>query len=652
MPQLIEVPGQGVVEFPDGMSDGQIAAAIKRNLQPGIGEDVAKAVPSSAAKGMINLAGAPADILGFLTSGAASLAGKVSPEHAEAFKQAAKPELPLPTSKAIRSGVEGITGPLYDAKTRLGKMIGGTVEAAAPGGLFGKGQAALGAISGGASEVAGAVTNDSPYAKAIAGLLAPLGAQAGHAYRSMPGQMLREATGDVDPAEWERARGLLERGKAQGVDLMAPEALGPSSIQQLASDVIASKEGGRVMNQFLANRPEQVKKAVNAGLLDRVGMATTPDESMGRAKEAATGVIRGAEKARSAAVRPAYEAARRDVVPPENIQAIIDQIDNGLAYMSPESRAAAEAFKRSLTQSNPNAVVLDDLYKTTRNTVNLPAIGATPQQKSAAAAVAPFNSSLDETLKFSSPNIKAGREQYRQITQDVIDPLTAGPVGRVAGKQGFDPSVPQTLNPVAAVANEKVARPESIRELYGHLNKQDPKAFPGMVRTWLENAFDGAAQKVQAGESRMSGANFTKAVYGTPQQEANFAEAMRGVAAANGKDTDDFVRGAKNLMEILQATGKVPAAGSPTGGRLPTNEMAGRSGWATSLETISSAPLRPMAKKIREWAMGGNYRKLAEILTAPDSIDKIIQIGKYKPTTTTSMALTIGLLEANAESAQ
>ena len=33
MAQMVEVPGLGVVEFPDGMSDGDIAAAIKRNLR-------------------------------------------------------------------------------------------------------------------------------------------------------------------------------------------------------------------------------------------------------------------------------------------------------------------------------------------------------------------------------------------------------------------------------------------------------------------------------------------------------------------------------------------------------------------------------------------------------------------------------------------
>lgn len=34
MPQIIDVPGQGQVEFPDGMSDEQIVAAIQRNSKP------------------------------------------------------------------------------------------------------------------------------------------------------------------------------------------------------------------------------------------------------------------------------------------------------------------------------------------------------------------------------------------------------------------------------------------------------------------------------------------------------------------------------------------------------------------------------------------------------------------------------------------
>lgn len=34
MPQIIEVPGYGDVEFPDGMSDEQITSAIQQNIMP------------------------------------------------------------------------------------------------------------------------------------------------------------------------------------------------------------------------------------------------------------------------------------------------------------------------------------------------------------------------------------------------------------------------------------------------------------------------------------------------------------------------------------------------------------------------------------------------------------------------------------------
>src|SRR5205085_9819878 len=48
MPQRIDVPGMGIVEFPDGMGDEQIAAAIRKSMPqeqpqaevPGIGESM------------------------------------------------------------------------------------------------------------------------------------------------------------------------------------------------------------------------------------------------------------------------------------------------------------------------------------------------------------------------------------------------------------------------------------------------------------------------------------------------------------------------------------------------------------------------------------------------------------------------------------
>ena len=48
MPQVIEVPGHGPVEFPDGMSDDQIVAAIKKNAM--VPQQKSKLNPEQAAQ--------------------------------------------------------------------------------------------------------------------------------------------------------------------------------------------------------------------------------------------------------------------------------------------------------------------------------------------------------------------------------------------------------------------------------------------------------------------------------------------------------------------------------------------------------------------------------------------------------------------------
>lgn len=594
-----------------------------------------------------------ANFLEFLAAKAGGLAGIPEGKFYGKGKEAMK-YMPyfgqLPSSESLRRDV---VDPRfnYTPKTEVGKRVEGVSEVAS-GVIGGGGGIVPGLLSGAGSEAMGLLFNDNPYMKMAGAFLAPAAGGAVNAYRATPGQMVRQATGDLTPQQIADAKAKIEMARSQGINLMAPEALPPSGIQPLAADVASSQSGGRVINDFMSQRPGQVKQAVGRQL-DQIGPQVTPDASMATARETATNVIRSAEKARTAAVKPDYQAARSDIVPPENIQAIVDQIDNALPHMSPESQAAALAFKKSVEETNPTAAALDDLYKNTRNQIDLPPIGATPPQKTAAGVLAPFNSALDETLKLSSNNIKNGRDKYRQITEDVIDPLTSGPVGRVAGKQGFDPSMPEGLNPVSVIANEKLARPESIRELYTNLNKQNPQAFPGMARTWLENAFDQSAQKIQAGENRMVGANFAKSVYGTPQQEANFSEVMRGVASSHGKtpqQAEEFSKGAKNLIETLQLTGKVPAVGSPTGGRIAANDMAASSGPASVAESLSAAPFSGVAKKLRQWAMQDNYKALAEAMTAPDSIDRIVAMGKYNPKTATAQYYAASVLGLITES--
>lgn len=634
-----------------------------------VSSDVAQSILPSAVRGVTNLLGTPADLWGLLSQGAAKGSGYVlerlgliSPETKTKMAEVAAPELPLPTGDNIRRVIGADN--LYKPQTRTGKIVGAAIEGAAatPVGktiAASKTLAMLGGAGGAASEAVGQAVEGSRSegaARIATGFAAPLVLQGLLSLKNNPAQMIREATGKMTPEDFADAQRRLDVAKALGISLAAPEVFPASSVQQLMSDVAASKGGGQVINAFMANRPAQVKSAVQRELLDPIGAANTPDRNMAVAKDTATQVIKAAERARTATVDPLFHAARADVVP----ETVLDDIAKRAAaenpFLDPVNRKAMDQFVSDMKaaaqvpEAPNNAAALGSLYRSTNTAIDPSNINATQAERASRGTLGVLNKLLGEKLKSASPNFAAGNKLYEQISKSVVDPLNAGPVGRVAGLHGFDASLPQNLNPVSVVADAKMARPESIRELYSQLNTVNPQAFPGIVRTWLENAFDAATQRVQAGENRMIGANFAKGVYGTDQQIANFAETMRGVAVSHGaKDPDQFVKGAKNLMEVLQMTGKVPNIGSPTGGRLPTNEMAQRSNVATTAELISTQPLAAPARALRVFVGQRNYKKLAEILTDPDSVQKIEKLGKYNPSTTTAQALAVSIVTSDDE---
>jgi hypothetical protein len=80
MPQQIEVPGMGVVEFPDGMSDDQIAAAIKQNM-PATAAPAAQPQPSAGITDYLPRAitDIPGDIFGAGKAALGKIADNLNP---------------------------------------------------------------------------------------------------------------------------------------------------------------------------------------------------------------------------------------------------------------------------------------------------------------------------------------------------------------------------------------------------------------------------------------------------------------------------------------------------------------------------------------------------------------------------------------------
>lgn len=210
MPQQIDVPGMGVVEFPDGMTDDQITAAIQANAPQGQSStlaDVAKSAGIGLAQGAIGLAGLPGDI-GSLASAAAKSVGipEIIQEGVHMGTQAV-PGLRAftgPSSQDLREKIEGVAGSFYKPKTTAGEYVRTLGEfapfaLAGPGGVVRK--VATTAIPAVLSETAGQVTKGTPfepYARAGGALVGGLSTSIGRRPISI---VAREAAKDAPTAE-------------------------------------------------------------------------------------------------------------------------------------------------------------------------------------------------------------------------------------------------------------------------------------------------------------------------------------------------------------------------------------------------------------------------------------------------------------------
>lgn len=627
------------------VEDPQIVKAIQRSSDPSvINKDGLLSMLSGIEKGIVGIPGVPQDINNLVSL----LRQKIGLIDDKQFAHETRGM--LPTSQEMIEGAKKLGLPFHEPETSSGKILDAIGQAAGSAAIGGPlkniaYRMLVGGAGGAGGEIADKLTEGMPGAKLVGSVLTGTAVGIGPALRTNAGAMIKEATQDVTPQQWQSAIATQEQAKKLGIPLMGPESLPMGSVQQLAADVNASKTGGRTIGAFLDKRPEQITSAVNRQL-DKVATAEAPSDTIVRAQKSATDIISKEEKARTKSSAPYYEAAAKDRVS----DADVDQITSKAAALSkqlehiPEVHKQILDFNEQVLLARGNVGKLDDVYKYWRNKIETSPINATSAEKFAAKKLGELVSSLDKTLRKNSGELTAGRDIYRQISEEVVDPLIQGDIGKIAGK-GYDPQVtPPIQRILSVITDEKLARPLTIRNVYTRLNADNKDSFPHIVRLSLENAFDEASKDVQSGANRMLGANFKKSVYGTPRQRENFLEMMGGVAEANGVRRDDLQRGAVTLLDTLEKTGKIPGIGSPTGGRIETNAMARNSRVAGALDTVSTQPLGPLASKLRDIANRKAYRDLADAFTHPDSVQKLLELSKLTPSSMKAQLLAVEIL--------
>lgn len=281
MAQRIEVPGMGIVEFPDGMSDADIAAAIKKNMP-----DAPQAAPREMG-GLLPAGGMrqmleelknsiPAQAVAGSLSGASRIGNTIlratgfgNEERSRSLQDWRTENASAPVAQGADlltqiAGTAGVGGTLAKGVGVVAPRAVPLMEALASGGFKAGGMTgpaglavrSLGGAATGAA-AAGLVDPSTAGTGAIIGGALPGAAQAAGAVGKAVGAGARKAFGQVSP----EVAALADKAKALGIDVPADRLVDSKPLDALASGLNYVPFSGRAATEARLN--SQLNRAVS-----------------------------------------------------------------------------------------------------------------------------------------------------------------------------------------------------------------------------------------------------------------------------------------------------------------------------------------------------------------------------------------------------
>lgn len=617
---------------------------------PSVVTDVAKAIPSGLARGTADLVGLPGTLgdLGRsavnwgLSRGYEAVTGSPAPE-GSFFSDVKMPDSVL-SGASLRRGASKLSDGATDYQPQtIPGQYAGTVAEFAPGMVLGMGSAgqrvAQVVVPALASETAGQITKGSPsepYWRAGTAILAGLGTAAWQTPKNAQ-SVLSDNVSGIAEADWNAARALQARGAEQGVNLTLGEALNQvtggraHNISRLERVVANSgDDAGQIMNDLYAARPGQVERAARSSFDDFGPAAANPHTIGPQTGQAAEGIVNDARTAINQTTRPLYQAAEATTIDPALFQQIKDipAFKQGLAALRSDPILGPE-FARSADNS---VAVVDAVQKRIKD---MAAKAGSEQEHFRSSIIGGQRGKVLEAADAAAPTYAQARQAQAQLRQEQLEPLMAGPIGKIAKRDATTQHAIDALFPKDPLPGGSQQTFEAIQAL----STRYPPVANQLVRTYLEQTFNRTAKELTGGPNVNGGARFVTELMGNSEKAANMRAAIRGL-----KNGDDILPGFERLMETLEATRWRPAPGSPTAfNQQVQKELAGGAGKAsTVVEHITTGGLRlpkAIGEKWTDWRAGRNTEALARILTDPKAVPAFKALASATPGSAKAAAL-------------
>jgi hypothetical protein len=497
-----------------------------------------------------------------------------------------------------------------DSFARLGKNVGFT--------------GATGVLGGSTLEGVKSIGVDNAYVQMIApSLVMALGGSA-IASRGTPSTIVNDAIKGMNPQQLQAADALVKLSYQKGSPITGAEAIA----QVMGGNRLTSTQrfveqqplgnSAQVMADFLRKRPEgNVKMAERT--IGGVSPLQALEETPVRLQQAAEKTIAGAEKMRTQASAPFYTEAGKLAIPKDELS----------GYLSdPRIRGAVDKVRsvdtygvKNIPENDMRVLIaakqsLDDDYASQMNAM-------TGAQKNAGAVTYAARDKLDKFLISKSPVYKEGRDIYRQVTTDVVNPLQSSRVGQLAEPIKSSEQGIRAQSDILMPKSPRATSPSDITKTVEILRKQDPMVAQDWTRQNLQGIFKETTKDLTGGQNQFGGAKFAATVAGNKQQKDNLRAL---VTSSSGMQA---WKGFEDMLDVLQAQGQRLTANSAT----PFNQLIAQemgSGGIGALPATVSQPSK-IAKFYESWRVGNNSEMLAKMLTDPNTIKKLEELSRTKP---------------------
>lgn len=467
-------------------------------------------------------------------------------------------------------------------------------------------------------------------------------------------KLAAEALKGVPQEKIDLAKTVEAYAETQGVKLTAPELIQSDILSKLGESVYNSPEGGRIMYEYIKNRPQEIQKMAE-NLFDNY-IAKNPSSLRKVYKDANISAEKAYNEARTERTlksqQAGYSVADNEFIDESQILNLINNIDNVLKRSgkgTPKNKLKElqnRFIKKKIKPKDETANILDqygkplgmkisetkiipetninnlsEILKETRESIAKSKAGkANPREalkNSEIKKIAPALNELDEILK-TNVNYLSGTKKYQELTNTIVNPALEAVEPFLIGK-GVTPA--KIKNQIFGIANVK---PDDIRETYTRINKIDKQAFPELARAYFDQIIDQTIYKTTEAGRPSFGAGFDlyKALSGTKNLNKNFNAVLSGVAEARGLNKNEVLRGFDKFNEILKRTAtltNIDNPQKPPDAIVFTKEAAQIGAFMWTVKFASR-----FSKRVQE----KTSKNLAEIFVNKNSVEELEKLAK------------------------